>query len=240
MWNNFLFIGLPYAVIVILLAGSIFRYRTFGFTVSSLSSQFLESKELFEGVRPFHWGIILLFFGHLFAFLFPKYVILLGRVPLRLFILEAVALGFGILTLYGLGMLIIRRLKHSRLIVVTSKMDVFVYIILGVQVISGLWVAFFARWGSVWFASVMVPYLKSILLFAPDIAAVSAMPFAVKLHIVSAFVLIGMIPFTRFMHFLVYPFPYLWRSYQYVIWNWDRKKIRTSGKLANGIRSRNN
>ena len=240
MWNNFLFIGLPYAVIVITIVGSIYRYRTFGFKISSLSSQFLESRELFQGIRPFHWGIIFLFFGHLFAFLFPKYVILIGRVPLRLFILEAVALGFGILTVYGLGMLLIRRLKHRRLIVVTSKMDVFVYIILGVQVISGLWVAFSARWGSVWFASSMVPYLKSILILSPDIAAVSAMPFAVKLHTVSAFVLIGMIPFTRFMHFLVYPFPYLWRSYQYVIWNWDRKKIRTSGKLVNGVRSKNN
>ncbi len=47
MWDNFLFIGLPYAVIVIVLIGTIFRYHAFGFKVSSLSSQFLESKELF-------------------------------------------------------------------------------------------------------------------------------------------------------------------------------------------------
>ena len=161
-------------------------------------------------------------------------------VPVRLLILEITAFGFGITALFGLVVLIARRLKHKRLLVVTSKMDVVVYVILGVQIVSGLWVAFFFRWGSSWFATAITPYLKSLFLLDPDITAVSEMPLAVKIHIVSAFTLIGIIPSTRFMHFLVYPFAYLWRSYQYVIWNWDRKKIRKSGKLVNGVRSKNN
>jgi len=239
MWNNFLFIGLPYAALVSLLAGSIMRYRLFGFKVSSLSSQFLESRELFRGIRPFHWGILILFFGHLFGFLFPKSVILLGRIPVRLFIIEAAAFGFGILALYGLFMLVVRRLQHSRLQAVTTRMDIVVYILLAVQISSGLWIAFFARWGSVWFASVLAPYLKSVVLLSPDLTAVAAMPLSVKIHVVSAFIFIGMIPFTRFMHFLVYPFGYLWRSYQYVIWNWDRKQIRITSKLINGVKPRN-
>lgn len=123
---------------------------------------------------------------------------------------------------------------------VTTKMDAFVYIILLVQVISGLWIAYFNRWGSAWFPTVLTPYLRSLIVLDPDIAAVSAMPLSVKIHIISAFSMIGMIPFTRFMHFLVYPFPYFFRSYQYVIWNWDRKKIRSSRKLVNGVRSKNN
>jgi len=240
MWDNFLFIGLPYAVIVIVLVGTIFRYRAFGFKVSSLSSQFLESRELFMGIRPFHWGIITLFFGHLIGFLFPKSVMLFGRVPWRLFIIEAAALGFGFLTLYGLLMLIIRRAKHNRLMAVTSRMDILVYVILAVQVISGIWIALTARWGSVWFAATLVPYVKSVFLLSPDIAAISAMPLSVKIHTVSAFVLIGIIPFTRFMHFLVYPFTYIGRPYQIVIWNWNRKKIRNSENLINGVRSKNN
>jgi nitrate reductase gamma subunit len=240
MLNNFFFIGLPYAAIAILLVGSIFRYRQFGFKVSSLSSQFLEGRELFYGSRPFHWGIIFLFFGHAIAFLFPRTVLLWGSVPLRLIILEVTALGFAISALFGLVMLIQRRFKNKRILAVTSKMDVFVYIILLTQIISGIWIAFFARWGSVWFASVLSPYLKSIFYFNPDITAISAMPLAVQIHIVSAFIFVGMIPFTRFIHFLVYPFSYLWRSYQLVIWNWDRKTIRKSRKLVNGVRSKNN
>jgi len=240
MFNNFFFIGLPYAALIILLVGSIFRYFQFGFKVSSLSTQFLEGRELFYGSRPFHWGVIFLFFGHAIAFLFPRAVILWGSVPIRLVILEVAALGFAISALFGLFMLIVRRLNNKRILVVTSKMDVFVYTILLTQIISGIWVAYFARWGSVWFASVLSPYLKSIFIFNPDIAAVTEMPLAVQIHIISAFILIGMIPFTRFVHFLVYPFSYLWRSYQYVIWNWDPKAIRKSRKLVNGVRSKNN
>ncbi|NOY51233.1 MAG: respiratory nitrate reductase subunit gamma [Chlorobi bacterium] len=240
MSNYFFFIGLPYATIVIVLVGTIFRYMNFGFKISSLSSQFLEGKELFYGSRPFHWGLLSLFLGHLIAFLFPKSLMVWNSVPLRMLILEIAALGFGITVLYGLGMLVMRRFKHKRLQKVTTKMDVLVYVVLLTQVISGLWVAYFARWGSAWFPTVLTPYLRSLFVLDPDITAVAAMPLSVKIHIVSAFTLIGLIPFTRFMHFLVYPFPYLFRSYQYVIWNWDPKKIRISRKLVNGVRSKNN
>ncbi|MBT3174919.1 MAG: respiratory nitrate reductase subunit gamma [Lentimicrobiaceae bacterium] len=240
MSNNFFFIGLPYAALVIMLVGSIFRYTNFGYKVSSLSSQFLEGRELFYGSRPFHWGIIFLFFGHLVAFLFPRSVLAWNSIPVRLIILEVSAFGFGLAALFGLTMLIIRRLKNRRLLVVTSKMDAFVYVILLVQIITGLLVAYTARWGSAWFPAVLTPYLKSLFVFNPDITAVSSMPLLVKIHVISAFILIGMIPFTRFMHFLVYPFAYFFRRYQYVIWNWDRKKIRSSRKLVNGVRSKNN
>jgi len=240
MSNYFFFIGLPYAAFFIMIAGSIFRYTNFGFKVSSLSTQFLEGRHLFYGSRPFHWGIIFLFFGHLVAFLFPKSLIAWNSIPVRLLIIEVVAFGFGISTLFGLIILIIRRVKHKRLLILTTKMDVFVYVILLTQVISGLWVAYTARWGSAWFPTVLTPYLRSLFVLDPDITAVAALPLVVKIHIASAFTLIGAIPFTRFMHFLVYPFTYYLRPYQYVIWYWDRKKIRSSRKLVNGVRSKNN
>ncbi len=240
MSNYFFFIGLPYAAMFVVIIGTIFRYLNFGYKVSSLSSQFLETKELFYGSRPFHWGLLFLFFGHLIAFLFPRSLLLWNSVPVRLLIIEIAALGFALTALFGLIVLISRRLKHKRLWKVTNKMDIVVYIILAVQIVSGLWVAFFFRWGSSWFASTLTPYLKSLFLLNPDIVAVSELPLAVKIHIISAFTLIGIIPSTRFMHFLVYPFAYTWRNYQYVIWNWDRKKIRASRKLVNGVRSKNN
>lgn len=240
MFNNFFFIGLPYIALVLVILGTFFRYSRFGFKVSSLSTQFLEGRELFYGSRPFHWGVIFLFFGHAIAFLFPRTVIAWGSVPVRLVILESAALGFAISAFFGLFMLIQRRLKNRRLLVVTSKMDVFVYLILTVQIFSGIWVAFFERWGSLWFASVLTPYLRSVFLLNPDISGVVALPLAVKIHIISAFIFIGMIPFTRFIHFLVYPFSYMWRSYQLVIWNWNPYIIRKSKKLVNGKRSMNN
>ena len=219
MINTLLFIVLPYVVLVVMILGSAYRYWSKGFKVSSLYSQFLEGKNLFYGSLLFHWGLVFLFFGHLIAFLFPRAVMIWNGMPIRLFILELSAFAFALLTLSGLLMLIIRRISTPRLWYVTNKMDLFVYLILLLQIVSGIWIALAFRWGSSWFASVLTPYLRSIFTFNPDIAAVSVMPFMVKVHIISAFILIGMIPFTRFMHFLVLPLAYIWRRYQLVIWN---------------------
>ena len=69
---QFLFVGLPYIAVAVFLIGTIVRYRSTGFKVSSLSSQFLEGKKLFWGAVPFHWGIVAVFLGHLAAFLIPE------------------------------------------------------------------------------------------------------------------------------------------------------------------------
>lgn len=214
------FIILPYLALLSFLMGTIYRYWFMPFQVSSLSSQFLESKKLYFGSRPFHWGIIFLFFGHLTAFLIPGTVLAWNQVPLRLYILEVSALTFALLFIAGLILLVIRRVESPRIRQVTSYMDVFVYVILTLQAITGIWTATFFRWGSSWFAIVLAPYLKSVFLFNPDVNAVSQLPLVVQLHIVGAFVLVGMIPFTRFIHFLVYPLSYLWRPYQKVVWNY--------------------
>jgi len=237
--DYFFFIALPYTAIIVMLAGSILRYRISGFVFSSLSSQFLEGRKLFWGSQPFHWGIIFLFFGHLIAFLFPRAVLAWNGQPVRLLILEASAFAFGLATLLGLILLIRRRLTSKRIRMVTTSMDVFVLVILLVQVVSGLWIAYFHRWGSSWFAATLSPYLISIFTFNPQIDAVVAMPLAVKIHIISAYTIVGMIPFTRFVHFLVYPIRYIWRDYQRVIWNWDRKSIRKPDVWVKGVRAKN-
>lgn len=219
MTGNFFFIILPSLALISLIAGSIYKYFYHGFQVSSLSSQLLESNLLFFGSRPFHWGIVTLFFGHLIGFLIPSGVLAWNSRPVRLYVLEITALAFALLTLFGLGVLIYRRLTVKRIRFVTSKMDVFVYVILFLAIVSGIYTAFFFRWGSSWFAIVLAPYLRSILMLNPDITLVMPLPVLVKIHIISAFILIGMIPYTRFIHILVYPVHYFWRKYQVTIWN---------------------
>ena len=229
----------PYLALLMFFIGTIVRYRATGFKVSSLSSQFLEGRKLFWGSQPFHWGILVLFFGHLTAFLFPSSVIAWNRLPIRLLILEGTAFAFALLTLLGLTLLLWRRFSNKRIQVVTSRADILVYLVLLVQVLSGLGVAYYVRWGSSWFASVLTPYILSIFSFTPDIGAVSAMHWLVRMHLISAFLIIGIFPFTRFVHLLVAPLDYLWRSYQVVIWNWNRTLIRRSKKFSFGKTPRN-
>jgi nitrate reductase gamma subunit len=164
--------------------------------------------------------------GHLIAFLIPRSVLAWNGVPWRLYVLEAAGLAFGILTLWGLVVLIVRRASSSRLRVVTSGMDVVLLLALLIQVVAGIWTAIFYRWGSSWYAGFAVPYLYSLFKLSPDISLVANLPFMVKVHIVGAFALIALLPFTRLIHFLTFPITYLWRPYQVVIWN--RKKATRS------------
>lgn len=216
--DQFLFVVLPYMVMFIFFVGTIMRYRKAQYTYSSLSSQFLENQQHFWGLVPFHYGIITVLTGHVIAFLVPRSVLLWNSRPLRLYILEISALIFGLLTLIGLVGCIIRRMTLSKIREVTSILDWNVFALLLIQVASGVYVAVFHPWGSAWFAGIAAPYLWSLVKFSPDMSYVVALPFAVKLHIASAYVMIGLAPFTRLVHVLVVPNPYLWRKPQVVRW----------------------
>ncbi|MCK6692638.1 MAG: respiratory nitrate reductase subunit gamma, partial [Thermoanaerobaculia bacterium] len=217
-----------YIALAVFLIGTIWRYTATKFKFTSLSTQFLEGRQLFWGSVPFHMGMLFLVFGHLSAFLIPRGVLLWNSHPVRLIVLEVTAFIFAIAVLIGLGNLIYRRLSNPRVAILTSKMDYVILFLLMTQVVTGLWVAYNFRWGSSWFASVLTPYLWSIFRFQPDTGAVSALPWVIKLHIVGAYLIVLLIPFSRLLHFLVVPLDYLWRPYQQVIWYWQRKDIRKS------------
>jgi nitrate reductase gamma subunit len=238
--NNFLFIALPYMAIAVFLIGTIYRYVSTGFKYSSLSSQFLEGKQGFWGTVPFHIGILILFLGHLIIFLFPEATLFWNSDPIRLIVHEGIAFTFGLTVLVALAGLIVRRLMNPRLHVVTSRMDVAIELLLLAQIVLGCWIALGYRWGSSWFAADLSPYLWSIFMLDPQIEAVSALPVVIKLHIVGAFAIVLVFPFTRLVHLLVAPVHYIWRPYQVVIWYWDRKKIRQTSTPWDDNRPLNN
>lgn len=219
MLDTLLFGALPYVAIVLFLVVSIQRYRRNPFSFSSLSSQFLETRRLFWGSVPFHVGILAVFLGHLAGFLFPRELVLWNRVPVRLLVFEATGLAFAFLALVGLAALLARRVGSSRLRVNTSPADLLVHAMLFFQVLTGLDIALRLRWGSAWYAEALVPYLRSIFLFQPDVARMAEMPLSVKLHVVGAFVFFAAFSYTRLVHVLVAPVPYLWRPLQLAIWN---------------------
>lgn len=226
--NTFLFVAFPYVAIIVFLVGTIYRYRQKGFTVTSLSSQFLEGRQLFWGTIPFHIGILVVFLGHLVAFMFPRATLAWNSIPVRLIILEVTAFIFGLLVLIGLVGLMARRLTNPRVRAVTTRTDVAIEVLLLAQVVLGCWIALGYRWGSSWFAADLTPYLWSLGSFSPDTLAVFALPWPIKLHIVGAFAILLLVPFTRLVHFVVAPLHYIARPYQQVIWSWDRRKVRSA------------
>ncbi len=238
-FDDFFFIALPYVAAVVFLTGTFYQYRTVPFKISSLSSQFFESEGLFWGSVPFHAGMGVVFLLHLAAFLFPNALLSWNSHPVRLIILEMTGFIFAIGLLTGCIVLLIRRTLNARVRVITTWMDVTVELLLLAQVVLGCTIALEYRWGSSWFASDLSPYLWSLVKFNPHTDAIKAMPVLVKWHVIGAFLILGILPFTRLMHILVAPLHYLFRPYQLVIWNWDRKTINDPESSRNNREPKN-
>ncbi|WP_199246130.1 respiratory nitrate reductase subunit gamma [[Phormidium] sp. ETS-05] len=218
-FDTLLFAIFPYIATAVAIIVTCLRYFNYRFTYSSLSSQFLESKQLFWGSVTWHYGILGVLTLHIVGFLMPRSILAWNGVPWRLYVLESTGLAMGFLCLWGIGVLIFRRLSQARIRVVTSPMDLVVLLALLVQVVAGVWTAIFYRWGSSWYATSAVPYLRSLFLFNPDLSTIVTLPIMVKVHIVGAFSLVLILPFTRLVHFLSVPLQYVWRPPQVVVWN---------------------
>lgn len=219
MWNTLLFAVVPYAAVLVAVAGGIARYRLDRFSYSSQSSQFLESRGLFWGSVLWHYGILLILGAHVAALMFWDPWAALVSDPERLYTLEVIGLSLSLLALAGLGILVVRRLAVRRVGSVTTAMDWVLLAVLAVQVVLGVWIALGYRWGSDWYVYTIVPWLHSLFKLNPQVEHVVTLPAVVKAHAVLGFGLIALFPFTRLVHVVTVPVTYLWRSYQVVVWN---------------------
>lgn len=209
----------PYVAFALAIGGSLYRYYHDRFTFSSFSSQLLESRQLFWGSVPWHYGIVILLIGHLIGLLIPGGVAAWNGEPLRLYILEITAFGLGLLSLLGIAVLMWRRITMPRARVVTTRMDWVLLALLLVQVLTGLYTAIFERWGSFWYLSNAVPYLVSLVTLNPQVQLATSLPMSTQIHALDAFLLVAIYPFSRLVHIFTVPITYLWRPYQTVIWN---------------------
>jgi nitrate reductase gamma subunit len=212
-----LHVALPYAAIVVFIAGLVWRYRSRA-TISSLSSQILESRWLVWGSVPFHLGIVLLALGHLFPFLFPAAWQSLVSNRNALLAIETLGTGAAILCLAGLIVLFVRRLTSASVRASSTIPDAVVLAVLIAQVALGLGVALLYRWGAVWSVRTTTPYLWSVLTFRPDPSLVDALPLLVTLHLTGAWIVLALIPFTRLVHMFSLPLGALVRRPQKVVW----------------------
>ena len=222
MSNVFLWAVFPYMAVAIAVIVGLYRYFGDRFSFSSQSSQFLENRLSFWGSTMWHYGIILILIPHTLGFLFPKAWAALIADQTRLYVLEITGLALAVMAILGLTILIVRRLTNARAQSVTSGMDWVLLAALMVQVVMGFWIAFFYRWGSEWYLHTSVPWLISLAAFNPQIQYVTAMPLPVKIHMINAFIILALFPFTRLVHVVTLPLPYLLRPYQVVIWNRQR------------------
>ena len=218
--NNFFFIAFPYIALVLAFGVGIYRHAKKPYTYSSLSSELLENRKLFWGSVPFHYGLVLILLAHLLAALLPGMAGWLLGGEIRRLVLEVTGMALGLYTLFGLIVLIVRRLAPKSLVqAVTTYMDGLILFVLLIQIGSGIAIAIFDRWGGLWYLHTAVPWFWSLAALHPEMSTVVALPAFVKLHFVMGFVVILLFPFSRLVHLVMFPLQYLWRPYQVVIWN---------------------
>lgn len=237
--NFFLFGILPYVAVIILIIGSLHRYRQHQFTHSSQSTQFLgNQQELRLGSMFFHYGIVIILLLHVIMFFVGYFALDLWNSLWQdesfatiIRALEVVGWSLAIMALVGLALLIYRHVANPRIRTVTTKMDWLVLASLVLQVTLGLWIAVIHFSGGHWYVNVIVPWLTSLLVLQPDVSMFGLPSFTteVKIHVLNGMFLIAIFPFTRLIHLVSYPITYLSRPYQVVIWN--IKKIRGQKRL---------
>ncbi|GAB4239783.1 MAG: hypothetical protein Kow00109_14680 [Acidobacteriota bacterium] len=230
--GSFLWIGLPYVAILTFVVGALLRARFYPLSVSSFSAQFLESRRLRWGSAAFHWGVLTVLLGHLAAFLFPETWQALTASRGFLQVVEFVGLVAALICLVGVGVLLVRRLTDRLLQPVTDGMDLAVLLLLLLQILVGVLVAVHHRWGAAWAPGTLTPYLWSLLTLRPDSSFVEEMPPLVQVHLVGAWLLLLITPFSRLMHVFSVPLGYLVRAPQRVLWATVRFAEKRAPELA--------
>lgn len=228
MIESFLLIGLPYAAVLIAVIGAVWRFRTRRFSYSALSSQFLEDRQLLLGSGPWHVGILVVLLGHLAAFLMPSVWTSLMANRTVLITVEVLGMAAALLSLIGISVLAVRRLRNGRVQAVTTTLDLCVLGLLITQVVLGLLTATMHRYGAVWSGGTVAPYLWSLFTLQPRPELVADLPPVVQAHMVLAWVLLLLLPFSRLVHVLSIPFAYLVRAPLVVVWANPRRFERAT------------
>lgn len=218
--NTLLFGYYPYIAMSVFLLGSLARFERDQFGWRTGSSQLLKAEDLKKGSNLFHIGILLLFFGHLFGLLTPPDVYhSLGLSTSAKQILAVISGGiFGGVCLTGIYILIRRRLTDPRIRATSSRMDIFILLLIGLQLVLGLLtlpVSLYHYDGSSML--LLSEWAQRIVTFRSGAADIIAdVNFLFKLHLFFGITLFLVFPFSRLVHIWSVPVGYVVRPYQIV------------------------
>jgi len=219
--NHFLFGIYPYIALAVFFLGTLVRYDREQYSWKTGSSQMLESKALRLGSRPFHIGIIMVLLGHFVGLLTPHQVWDFLGITASMKQVFAMAMGgfFGVICLFGLIVLIKRRLGNERIRATSSTMDIALLFILLVQLLLGL-LSIFVSAGHMDGAEMLklMSWAQNMVILngVAASAAIADVHIIFKLHVFLGMTLFVIFPFSRLVHIWSVPVSYFSRNYQIV------------------------
>ena len=218
--NTLLFGYYPYLAGTVFLIGSLIRFERDQFSWRSGSSQMLSSKNLRLGSNLFHIGILLLFVGHFVGLLTPPAVYhAMGLSTSAKQVLAIVAGAvFGGMCLWGLTLLVRRRLTDPRIRATSTRMDIFILLLLYAQLVLGLLTLpvslFHLDGGNMLVLAEWAQRIVTLQAGAADVIADVSWLF--KLHLFLGITIFLVFPFSRLVHIWSVPVGYFTRAYQVV------------------------
>jgi len=203
--DHSLFAAAPGLALLTLVSVSVLRYLLARQPLDR--SALVRTKRLLWGARAWRVGIFGLLVIHLLLVVFPRQVLIWNQRHWRLLLLEGTGALLGVAALVGLIGLIVRNIRApdpgspAR----PSIVDTAFLGLLLVNTVSGLATALLYRWASSWSTVTVVPYVRSLVELEPRVGLVAGLPYMAKLHVFSAIVMVGVLPFTCLFEALVYP-----------------------------------
>jgi nitrate reductase gamma subunit len=197
--GELLFLAFPYAALFVLLLGLAIRLVIARRQPEALRAASSEAWQLFRGPVTWRVGLGVTAALHLLGVLLPRTIVAWDGVPIRLYLLEGSGFLFGAVALIGWVRVMRRHFSRSTTGARASLSEIADCAFLSVfcmAIASGLVTAVLYRWGSSWATGTLAPYMQSLARGAPATRLVEEMPFLVRLHVFSWFVVIALVPFT--------------------------------------------
>ncbi len=219
--NQLLFGYYPYLCLTVFVLGSLVRFDREQYTWRSGSSQLLRRKQLSWGSNLFHVGILVIFFGHFVGLLTPIAIFDFFGIGHGFKQMMAIVVGgiAGIACLIGITLLTHRRLFDARIRNTSSFGDIFILLLLFVQLLLGL--ATIPISLEHLSGAEMIKFMnwaQGIVTLNPGAAAyVADVNPIFKAHMLLGMTIFLVFPFTRLVHIWSAPIWYLGRrGYQVV------------------------
>ncbi|MDI3406722.1 respiratory nitrate reductase subunit gamma [Streptomyces cavernicola] len=209
--------ALPYIAVVLLVAGTVWRFRYDKFGWTTRSSQVYESKLLNVASPMFHYGILFVLVGHLMGLFVPESWtdgIGLDEHTYHLLSLYG-GTAAGALAVLGILMLLVRRRTNAPVFRATTANDKVMYVFLLAAIVLGMWAKLANSTVSAGYdyRQTIAPWVRSLFTLQPDIDRMAGVPVLYQIHALVGLALIALVPFTRLIHMFSAPVQYLFRPY---------------------------
>lgn len=202
--SDLLFAAFPYAALLIFLVGLAIRYAVARRNPEAIRPSARAAWHALAGSKLWLVGLAVTVILHIIGLVAPRAILGWDTSPGRLYLLEGLGFVLGLVALVGWVQVMVRHVNRAAISGSLLELtDCILLSVLCMAVVSGLLTAFLYRWGSSWGEQTLAPYMSSLATGKAITALVQELPFLVRLHVFTWFIVIALVPFTSVSNLII-------------------------------------